>query len=238
MTNFADGITVGSAPPYGPGPSFSQPNTQFGLPMSPGTVYAIAPATSIANNLVLSASNVTTGGTFTLQATSGITTTTVAGLTVYQLDVPRVITYSNVGTAGTVSGAVIIRGFDYYNQPMSQTLVIGASNVGATTKAFYTVSSITVASSVASPVVFGTGDVMGLPYKVANAGDALFVWNGTLQTSSAGFTAAVTTTATSTTGDTRGTYSLPTVSANGVYRFNAFIFQRDLTSGAYGVTQA
>ena len=240
MTNFADGIQIGTTPPYGPGASSSQPNTQFGVPLSPVYVYSVVPATSIANNLALSASQATTGGTWTLQATSGITTSTIQGNTVYALDVPRGISYSNVGTAGTVSGLAIIRGYDVYGQPMSYQLVVGASNTGQTTKAFAYVSSITAQSSVASPVVWGTVDLVGLPYRVQNTGEAMFVWNGAVATTSSGFTAAVTTAATSGSGDTRGTYALPTVSANGAIPFVAWIYQKNTTSttAAYGQTQA
>lgn len=119
---------------------------------------------------------------------------------------------------GSSAEAWSIAGRDIYGQKMTE-LVLGAStgqssNVGtASKKAFKYISAITpstVNGAIGSTLVtVGTNDVFGLPIRVDHAAYAI-VWGGSgsssvLVTTSSAYIFGSTATATSTTGDVRGT---------------------------------
>lgn len=106
---------------------------------------------------------------------------------------------------------VTIRGNDVYGTPITQTL--GAGN---TTKAFKFIRSIT-SNAIATGVTIGTNDTIGLPLYASSFAELKINYGNTataptLITSGTGFVAGVTSTASASTGDTRGTYALQTPS--------------------------
>lgn len=103
-------------------------------------------------------------------------------------------------------------GYDLYGYPMSEVITGANAGVASGAKAFKYIASVTPSTTPAGNVSVGTGDVIGLPLRADYVGQLLINYNDTIITASTGFTAAVTTTATTTTGDVRGTYALQTAS--------------------------
>ena len=204
--------------------------------------YEIVPLTL--NTAAYAALQTPSTGAITLSAGTGITAVTVSGTTVYQCDVPRIVTISSgasdTGITFTVSGN------DFYGAPMTQTVTGVSAATVSTTKAFYQVKSVSHTGSVNTTVTVGTGDVYGLPYFLRGRESIVAVgYAGTAAQSAVSATVGVTTTpATSFTGDVRGTYALGSAS-NGTNRlvFVAVIGTSQVgtaatTASVLGVTQA
>ena len=112
-------------------------------------------------------------------------------------------------------------------------------------KAFYQISSIATAGATGTALTVGTTDILGIPVRVVDAGYVVNVgWNNTLARDAGTFVQAATATATTTTGDVRGTY-LPSSASDGIKRLvmtvgcNAIMVGPNATRvGALGVTQA
>lgn len=210
-----------------------------GVPMSPFYVFDVAPLTKQTNNIAL-AQTPAGAGNLTLTAGTGVTTTTIKGVTVLAFDCARCVQIT--GVAGTVAVNITINGFDQYNQPMTQ-LILGPA--GATTvttlKAFQYISSIAVAGGTTNTVAVGTSDTIGLPMAVTSFNYLMpLCYNNAVITANTGFTAAVLTSpATNATGDVRGTYALQSAS-DGTKRLTAAIYIADSSTvtKAWGVTQA
>jgi hypothetical protein len=172
----------------------------------------------------LSASNIaaaqTTSSTIALTAgTSVKSVTNTYGQTVLQLDCPRAVSITS-GTGTLTNRNVTITGYDYYGQPMSE--VIATGTVQSTTvpgkKAFYTILSASISGALGATIAVGTTDVLGIPVRIANVAYVASVKsNNTLAQDAGTFVAADTATATTTTGDVRGTYA-PATASNGVVR--------------------
>lgn len=118
-----------------------------------------------------------------------------------------------------------IRGYDLYGYPLTEAITgangtSGTASVAAGVKAFKYIASVTPsANSGSTGITVGTGDVIGLPLRADRFSELLISFGNTSIIASTGFTAAVTSTATSTSGDVRGTYALQT-SSNGVLRLS------------------
>jgi hypothetical protein len=125
-------------------------------------------------------------------------------------------------TSGT-GGNFTIRGFDIYGEAMSETI---AATAGATSvlgkKAFKFVTSITPAFTDAHNYSFQTTEIIGFPIRVDRFSYADLAYADARITANTGFVAAVTTAATPTTGDVRGTYLLATAS-DGTKRIQMWI---------------
>ncbi len=106
----------------------------------------------------------------------------------------------------------LVVGYDLYGYPMSEAITGASGGVASGVKAFKYITSITPSGAVASTASAGTGDVFGFPLRADYVGQTQINWNSTWVTASTGFTAAVTTTATTTTGDVRGTYNVQSAS--------------------------
>lgn len=232
---------------YRTGKVFRATNGTNGAAMSPIYVYAVTPP--VLSATALAAPQTVSGTAFTLQAGSGVTTTTINGTTYYDLGMARCI--RAVGQIGTVTATdITVVGIEETvkedgtlgpGQPMQFTFTGPVSGLTTTsTKAIRYVRSITAAGNTTSGVSIGTTDTFGFPYKVANFGDVIINWNNALITASTGFTAAVTTSpATAATGDVRGTYAVQSGASDGSLVFRAFIFVKDpdTETGLYGQTQ-
>jgi hypothetical protein len=126
--------------------------------------------------------------------------------------ISRNIRIASVGNDSTAT--FVVRGYDLYGFPMSETIT--GANVGTASgvKAFKYIASITPAGTVSgSNVTVGTGDVFGLPLLSTRFQDVQIYWNAGLISATTGYTAAVTTSpATAITGDVRGTYAVQSAS--------------------------
>lgn len=153
------------------------------------------------------------------------TTTTISGVTVW--DVRDGATYGrnlvSVAThnSSVVAMTILISGFDIYGNAMTEQHSItatGTSKTATGAKAFAYVRSIAItaaADASANTLNIGTGSKLGLPFKLEKLGHILAASIGGVTesigvASNATAVAAVTTTASATTGDTRGTIAFTT----------------------------
>jgi hypothetical protein len=207
-------------------------------------VWDIVPQALIANNI---ATAQTTSSSITLTAgTSVKSVVRQDGTTVLQLDCPRAVSIVS-GTGTLTNRNVTISGYDYYGQAMSE--VIATGTVQSTTvpgkKAFFQITSATISGALGATIAVGTTDVLGLPVRVFNVSYVASVKsNNTLAQDAGTFVAAATQTATTTTGDVRGTYA-PATASNGIVRTTMGILLPAIAVGpnatrvgALGVTQA
>lgn len=207
-------------------------------------VWDVMPQALVANNI---ATAQTTSSTIALTAgTSVKSITNAAGQTVLQLDCPRAVSIVS-GTGTLTNRDVTITGYDYYGQLMSE--VIATGTVQSTTvkgkKAFFQILSASISGALGATIAVGTTDILGLPVRVFNVAYVASVKsNNTLAQDAGTFVAADTATATTTTGDVRGTY-VPATASNGIVRTVMTITLPGIAVGpnatrvgALGVTQA
>ena len=205
-------------------------NGRVGTPMTVVTKVDMgAPDADDANGFVVS-QDLTALGVFSSSVTVAVAL--AAGALDGVCDVPR-----NVVAAWTETAVITITGTDLYDEPMSEASASGTSLTGA--KAFKTVNNITVSADVTALTV-GTGDVLGLPYFLTSEQDVLaFYSDATEEKLAATFVAGVTTVATTTTGDIRGTVS-PNTGPDGSATNVLWMHVQDNSTkrGLVGVTQA
>jgi hypothetical protein len=173
---------------------------------------AASQAVAGAQPMVLS---LTPGAGVTLQFTNP------DGIPRWILDVPRAV---SVTAAGANTATVTVRGYDQYGQPMTETLAAPSTSTVQGKKAFKTIVSATTSAAAGSNLSLGTTDKLGMPMALANAGYVGdFKWNNVLAADAGTFTVAdVTTPATATTGDPRGTY-VPSSATDGAKRLVCII---------------
>jgi hypothetical protein len=204
-------------------------------------IWDVIPQAAVTNNIA--ASQAPSGaGSLTLTAgTSAKSVTRTDGTTVIQLDLPRAIKVN----CSTTARAFTVSGYDYYGQSMSEVITVATAGTAVTgKKAFFQVSGVTIAGSATAAVV-GTSDVLGLPVRVFNVAYVTSVKsNNTLAQDAGTFVAADMATATTTTGDVRGTYT-PATASDGIVRTVMTIALPGIAVGpnatrvgALGVTQA
>jgi hypothetical protein len=204
-------------------------------------VWDVIPQAAVTNNVCASQ---TATGAQALTLTAGTSVKSVvntAGATVLQLDLPRAMKVN----CATTARAFTISGYDYYGQAMSEVITVAVAGTAVTgKKAFFQISSVSIAGS-ATACVVGTSDVLGLPVRVFNVAYIASVKsNNTLAQDAGTFVAADTATATTTTGDVRGTYT-PATASDGIVRTVMGILLPAIAVGpnatrvgALGVTQA
>ena len=207
-------------------------------------VWDIIPQALVANNI---ATAQTTSSSITL--TAGTSTKSIVrqdGVTVVQLDLPRAVSIVS-GTGTLTNRNVVVSGYDYYGQPMSESIATGT--VQSTTvkgkKAFFQISSATISGALGATIAIGTTDILGIPVRVFNVAYIASVKsNSTLAQDAGAFVSADTATATTTTGDVRGTY-VPATASDGIVRTVMGILLPGIAVGpnatrvgALGVTQA
>jgi len=169
-----------------------------------------------------------------------------SGTSLLQLDCPRAVC-TTTGAGSPTSVNITVSGFDYYGQAMSEVIATGA--VASTTvngkKAFFQISSVVSSGASVVTVAVGTTDILGAPLRITDRGYvARAGWDNTLAEDAGTMTVAATLTATTTTGDVRGTY-LPSSAADGIKRLVMEIALPAIAAGpnatrigALGVTQA
>jgi hypothetical protein len=211
-------------------------------PMGRVFVWDCVPQTLQTANI---AASQTASGAGSLVLTAGTSAKSIVrqdGTTVIQLNTPRAL---QVNTS-TTARAVTISGYDYFGQPMTETITVataGTPKFGL--KAFYQIASATIVGS-ATAVTIGTSDVLGLPLRAIDAGYVVKVgWNNALAQDAGTFVVAdMTNPATSITGDVRGTYK-PSTATDGIKRLVMTIAVPAIgagpnatRTGALGTTQA
>lgn len=145
--------------------------------------------------------------------------------------------------ADDTAGFYTVSGYDIYGYAMSEKITGVNNTVANGVKAFKYITSVTPSGTISSTAVtVGTRDLIGLPIRADYFGDLKINYPDTLVTATTGFVAAVTTTASQTTGDVRGTYALQTASNNSRH-LQVFVTPRPTNlispiTGLFGVTQA
>ena len=203
-------------------------------------VWDVVPQAAVTNNIAVS-QTAAAAGSVTLTAGTSVKSVVTANGTVLQLDCPRAVKVN----CSTTARAFTVSGYDYYGQAMSEVITVVTPATAVTgLKAFYQISGVTIAGS-ATVVVVGTSEVLGIPVRVFNASYIASVKSNNALAQDAGtFVAADTATATTTTGDVRGTY-VPATASNGIVRTTMGILLPAIAVGpnatrvgALGVTQA
>lgn len=208
-------------------------------------VFDTVPQALVANNIAATQTPAAAGA-ITLTAGTSVKSVVTNNGTVLQLDVPRAVSVTT-GAGSPTSRNFTVSGYDYYGQAMSE--VIASSGTASTAvngkKAFYQISGITVSGGTVVAITIGTTDILGLPVRVTDAGYLARVgYNSTLAADAGTFVAAATATATTTTGDVRGTF-VPSGATDGIKRLVMGILLPAIAVGpnatrigALGITQA
>jgi hypothetical protein len=213
-----------------------------------GRVYVWDVVPQAKGNANIVAAAITTAANLTLAAgTSVKSVTLVNGTTGLQLDVPRAVSVTT-GAGSSTSVNITVSGYDYYGQAMSEVIATGAvaSTTTAGLKAFYVITSVAASGGSVVTVSVGTADVFGCPVRFIDKSYVLrYGWNNATTDDTSGvLTVAATATATTGTGDVRGTFA-PSTAADGIKRavvtlaLPAIAVGPNATrQGALGVTQA
>ena len=202
-------------------------NGRTGVPcMIPTKVDLGSPATADADGFCAS-QDLTSAGVASIDATGAgaIAAAALAGINA----TPR-----NVVAAWTGTAVITITGTDEYGVTISEASGSGTSFTGK--KAFKTVTNIAVSANVTSLTV-GQGVVLGLPYFLTSLSDIIQCYFNNVIDATPGGVVGVTTTATTTTGDVRGTVAPATPDGSPVVIW-MYVQETDLTSDLIGVTQA
>jgi hypothetical protein len=228
MTTFSDGIKLGNRKRTG----------KLLYPKSSMVYVDFVPATLDRDGLCVSQ---TTAGAAFLTLTGALTS---GGVGILDSGVDSYGRCVGIYSAADLSGVTFtVRGFDVYNEPMTETITgPDGDPTPATTaglKAFKRVTSVYASGAVATGVEVGTIDKFGLPFRLSDLGQVVRVgWTQTLADNAATVAVGVTTDpATATTGDVRGTV-IPSSAANGTRRL-VVVYIPDLTNSVtqYGIRQ-
>jgi len=164
--------------------------------------------------------------------------------TTWILDVPRNVTVTTTHDSSVVAMTVTVTGTDEYGETLVELVTVaatGTSQADATVKAFKTVTSLAItaaADAEANTCNIGWGNALGLPIRMDAGTCIAFFADNTEELTEATSVVAVTSTATSTTGDVRGTIT-PNTACNGTVNFVACIIPAANNSkeNLFGVTQ-
>jgi len=241
----ASSSATGAITIYASGDAYLGDPAPMDLGVGPlGRVYVwdCIPQTLQTANIAASQTASAAGAVVLTAGTSAKTVINASGVSVIQLNTPRALQINTSTTARSIT----ISGYDYFGQAMTETITVATAGTAKSgKKAFYQVASATISGS-ATAVTIGTTDILGLPVRAIDAGYVVKVgWNNTLAQDAGTFVAAdMTTPATATTGDVRGTYT-PSSASDGTKRLVMTIAipaigcgPNATRVGALGVTQA
>lgn len=177
-------------------------------------------------------------------AATGVTYSTLPnGTPLLNLDVGRNVDILS-SSASDTAVVITVYGYDMYGQAMSEAITTNGTARVAGKKAFKSVYRVASGGAAVGNISVGFGDVIGLPYRVTTRDYITFNYNATVGLLTAVTVADTTATATTTTGDVRGSITLATA-ANGTKRLVATIALPAIACGpnatrigALGVTQA
>ena len=228
MTQISDSLFLGSAITG----ITTDNNGGVGVgPMGRTFTFDVVPAALAANNIATS-QTAAGAGNLTLTAGAGVTSVSrTDGYSVLQVDTPRNV---RVTSGGNDTGVTFtVTGWDQYGQAMSEAIT-GASGAAASgKKAFSQVYTVAASGATASNVTVGTGDVLGLPFRLYDINHIIAVkWASALADDAATVVAGdATSPATTTTGDVRGTVD-PSSATNGSRRLTVTYFLGGIASGS------
>lgn len=188
--------------------------------------------------------NVVPSGALVIDATPGIVlygTQQSVGLADPTKSVTRAISFT--GVSGGTGGTVKIVGCDIWGNLIHETLTVTSGATTSVSKKMYKfiISLTPQFSDGTHNLSAGTADTFGFPIRVDTFGYARIFWSATVENSSVGFTGAVSTTATATSADVRGSYALQSDASDGTKRMTIFVSVSaaniTTTNGLFGVAQ-
>lgn len=186
-------------------------------------IYDIVPAT-ISATAVCAAQAIAAAGNATINGTS-------ASGGVATFNCCRNVSIVSSSASDTTQ-TVTVTGTDYWGQAQTSLLTINGTTTVNGLKGFKTITKVAVSGVFVGNLSVGMGDTFGLPYKVTDAGYLLRTgWAGAVADNAGTFTAADTATASSSTGDVRGTFLPATSASNGTRRL---VIAIGLTAAAAG----
>lgn len=202
-----------------------------------------ATSTELPNNSTKTYTPATNGTSPTdngsVPAAATITTSTGASATVWTLDAPRNLAITT--TTAAADTVVTITGYDEYNVKVVEAITIAtAASAGVGVKAFKYVESIAIYSAgdiTTDTINIGTGSKLGLPYKLAKKSDLIRAYHTGAMDDSVTVVAAVTTAATATTGDVRGTITMNSALDGNEIVAYMVVSDRQTPEGIRGVDQ-
>jgi hypothetical protein len=222
------------------GAGFTGSYTVSGAPVAAGTSGSPITITATLSNVAVTGSN----GVANVRVPFG----QVGSVQLWNPTALTARAVSVTGSSSATGGNVLVSGYDIYGYPMTETI---AAPTSATTvngkKAFKYIASVTPQFTDGSHnYSVGTTDIYGFPIRTDSFADVVINYSASLNpvqiTSATGYTAAVNTVATSTTGDVRGTYALQTAASTGANRLfvrqSPPVYNISTAAGLFGVTQA
>ena len=223
MTNLGSPLRLGGATGVG------NVKGSLGALTSPVYIYQITPATA-STVTVVAAQGKASSGNLTLNGSlvsSGVAT----------LDFPRNVQVVSTSANDTTLTSTVT-GTDVYGISLVETITYTGTTAAQGLKAFKTVTNVSVSGSTAGTVAAGPGDVFGVPYYFDQTSSLQAFWDATWNNGSGVTTVGVTSAATATTGDVRGTYK-PASASDGTRKLGLWIYVNDPDSntGLYGVAQ-
>jgi len=147
-------------------------------------------------------------------------------------------------TSASVTNTFLVSGYDIYGYPMSELISTAANSTAVNgKKAFKYIASVTPSATDGTGTYsVGTTDIIGLPIRSDIFGDININYPATVVTASTGYTAAVNSIATTTTGDVRGTYALQSAASTATNRLVIYqspqVYNIGSATGLFGTTQA
>lgn len=207
--HFSDDLFMGPASLAGSNVSAGPSPMTLGVgPL--GRVYSfdVVPAavgTTTGINQIALSQNLPAGNLVLTAGTGTTTTTNSLGQILIVLDTARTVAFYSA--ANLSAQTLTVYGYDAYGQAMSQTITAPNIAVVETTKCFKSVYQITSSGAIASAVVAGLGNGIGLPYRLTDLGyvmSCMFNQTAISITSAAVKVADQTSPATASTTDVRG----------------------------------
>jgi hypothetical protein len=162
----------------------------------------------------------------------------------------RAVSITPTSANPTASITFTVAGYDIYGYPMSEAIALTTGSTAGTAvngkKAFKYIASVTPSATDTVTFSVGTTNIIGLPFRSDNFADVIINYSASLNpvpvTAATGYLGGVHTSATTTTGDVRGTYALQTAAASGANRIyvrqSPPVYNVGSAVGLFGVTQA
>lgn len=135
------------------------------------------------------------------------------------LDVPRNIV---VNSGGADTAVLTFTGTDVHGATVVESITLNGITAVAGKKAFKTITGVSSSGAIANGAFAGPGDVLGLPVYLPQTGQVLAELEDGAAATAGTIVAGVTTAATATTGDVRGTYD-PNSAADGATAFQLVV---------------
>ena len=137
-----------------------------------------------------------------------------------------------VVASGAATSNVTVNGYDYLGQAMKESFTLNGATPVVGKKAFADIVNVTFGNTAGTTINVGTGDLLGVPYKVLGTAITNELTNDATPT--AGALVAGVATQTLTSGDPRGTYAPNTVpNGTATYRFSCAVDRSNLHGSAH-----